>query len=531
MKINIGELAQKRRWERRLPNPATNCTMNQSFASNPPQPMQFDRYPRRLLTQSDFLNEKQPSAHMVYDVYMRSNRPKYRYDEALRKNVPDGYEPVERVSVSLQKSILRHKTIHTFGNPMEFSNEGDMEDADMISQIKSYWNQTGMNNALIKFGNSCFGTGDGAICVYMDPETEMLGYRVFSYEFGDLITEFRNPRDGGKRNVLRMFDDNGTTVVEIYGSRTVERWESITIASTESAVKTFIRNLTETYSEDGYKLVSTARHGLSICPVIYHREADVCWGDVQGNIEDIEKLLSDLMENGKYYNFQMLFVSGIVGGLPNVNFQGKVIAARNKDGDAKILQPADASNTFTLSLDNSLKFLCDSVGAVFIRPDEIKSGDYSGAYLRNLYFPETQWCIDAYSRFDPALRSLMFIFKEFVGIKEKRQTEYHNLRMSYSIEPFIPKNDSEDIQNRVQAVAGGILSVRTAAEGSPLASFDELKRIELETAEKERKAQEQAAAELEEQQRAKAAAEGNGGADNDERNQMEKDGKMPNRVE
>ena len=89
---------------------------------------------------------------------------------------------------------------------------------------------------------------------------------------------------------------------------------------------------------------------------------------------------------------------------------------------------------------------------------------------------------------------------------------------------------SEDIQNRVQAVAGGILSVRTAAEGSPLASFDELKRIELETAEKERKAQEQAAAELEAQQQAKAA-EGNGGADNDERNQMEKDGKMPNRVE
>ena len=69
--------------------------------------------PKALLTQSDFLNEKQPSAHMVYDVYMRSNRPKYRYDEALRKNVPDGYEPVERVSVSLQKSILRHKTIHT----------------------------------------------------------------------------------------------------------------------------------------------------------------------------------------------------------------------------------------------------------------------------------------------------------------------------------------------------------------------------------------------------------------------------------
>ena len=125
----------------------------------------------------------------------------------------------------------------------------------------------------------------------------------------------------------------------------------------------------------------------------------------------------------------------------------------------------------------------------------------------------------------------MYIFKEFVGIKEKRQTEYHNLRMSYSIEPFIPKNDSEDIQNRVQAVAGGILSVRTAAEGSPLASFDELKRIELERAEKERKAQEQAAAELEAQQQAKAAAEGNGGADNDERNQMEKDGKMPNRVE
>lgn len=476
MAINIGDFAKKKMWERRLPQ-TRNTGGAVSAMSNPAVPFRFDTYPRRLMSQSDFLGELAPSAHSIYDIHYRSDRPMYKYNEAKQKNEFAGYDRVERVAVALQAAIRRHKTTHCFGNPVWIGNEGDNSQSQFVANIKSYWNTTGMNNGIMQFGSSCFGTGDGALYIYREPGTNELRYKTFSFEAGDIVTEFKNPEDNYKRNVIRMFQENGVPAVEIYTSTRVKKWLSDNAADV-SGFKRTAQKLTGKRSEDNYVLVSDVLHGLTQCPVAYHRENDVCWGDVQGNIEDIEKLLSDLMENGKYYNFQILFTSGIVAGLPNVNFQGKVIAAKTKDGDAKILQPADASNTFTLSLDNAFNMMCDGIGAVFIRPEELKGGDYSGAFLRNLYFPEAQWCVEAYARFDPAIKQIISIFKDWVGILENDKLGYHKLKLSYVCTPFIPSNDFEEVNIINYSVAAGTMSRETAAEEHPRANPNEVTRLE-----------------------------------------------------
>ena len=493
--MKISDYTQKQRWERRIAGQgAFGGNRPRQGNSNEPTAFAFDSYMRELYSQSDFMNELQPSAHLIYDVDYRSNRPQFRYDESLGKNVQTGHEKVERVSVALQAAILRHKATHSFGSPIWFGNEGDSDQTEQVNMFKSYWNSVGMNAAMLEWGRACFGTGDGAIAIYLD-ENKDVRYKVFSYEKGDIIVGFINPEDSFKRNVVRMFRENGNIAVEIYRSTDVQKWVKGDV--NDENFKRWYPNIKGTRSEDGYILVTEAKHGLTQCPVVYHREPDVCWGNVQNNIEDIEKLLSDLMENGKYYNFQMLFVTGIVGGLPNVNFQGKVLAARNKDGDAKILQPADASNTFTLSLQNSFRMLCDSVGAVFIRAEDLRGGDYSGAFLRNLYFPETQWCVEAYARFDHAMRDLISVFKDFVGRAEGEIVKYKGLKISYMITPHIPSNQQEEILNINSSLAAGSISRETAVEESPIASPNEMIRLaaddkrkeEIKVAEDKRKAE------------------------------------------
>jgi len=509
--VNISQYTQKPRWERRLPISSQWGGGASTHNGNIPQSFRFDNYPRMLLSQGDFENEKQPSAHVIYDVAYRSNRPQFRYDEKQGKNVVVGYEKVERVSIPFQQSILRHKVTHAFGNPVWLGNEGESSETPLVNKVKSYWNSTGMNSAMLEWGRACFGTGDGALLIYLDEERE-LRYKVLSYEKGDIITQFYNPEDGGRRNVIRMYREHDIDIVEIYGSVTVKTW--VKSSGNENEIQKWWGRATGTRTDDDYVLVKNVSHGLNQCPVVYHREPDVCWGAVQGNIEDVEKLLSDLLENGKYYNFQMLFVTGLVGSLPSINFQGKVIAARNKDADAKILAPADASNTFTLSLEQSLRVICDGVGAVFIQPGELKGGDYSGAYLRNLYFPETQWCVEAYARMDEPIREIIRTFKQFVGLKEDSIGSYKALRISYVLTPYIPSNLQEEAQIINSSFAAGTLSRQTATEELPVAASDETQRLD-EDVERATKAEE-AKAEKERQAQLAAAQAQTGGGGNDD---------------
>ena len=476
--MKISDLLRKPNWYRRAPEqnampPAMSVTMYPTLA-----PMTFDPSPRFVITQEQMMNELDPNSHIIYNVSYRSNRPQYRYDEVKKKNIRIGCAPVERVAVALQAAIRRHKVTHTFGNPPWFGNESGDDTSDAMATYKSYWNVAGMNNSLVEFGNAAFGVADGAIYCYRDGDE--IKYRVFSYEKGDLIAPCRDP-ETKKDAVVRTFLVEDIQYAEIYGSQDITLWGKAT-ATTEMSPRERLESIwggvIGTESEDGYILISRTKHGLSQCPVAYHREPGPCWNEGQSNIDAIEKLLSDLMENGKYYNFPIMFISGGAISLPNSNFPGKIMGSKSESGDAKILAPADASNTFTISLEQEFKALCNSVNAVFIDYKDLKGQNDSGAYLRNLYFPETQWSMDAYARMHPFFQKLFSIFKEYVGLIEGDSAKYKRLKFSYMFTPFVPQNDTEEIQNINNSVTAGTMSVETACEEHPQANPQEFRRLE-----------------------------------------------------
>ena len=476
--MNIEKLLQKPNWYRRVAD-VRNVPPAPTFIMYPTcAPLTFDFTPKVAVTQSQMLDELDPNSHIIHNVWYRSNRPKYKYNEATQTNERCGFEPVERVSIALQKAIRRHKVTHAFGNPVWFGNESGDQSAEQMSKYKAHWNVSGMSNALLEFGNAAFGVAEGAIYCYV--ENDEIKYRVFSFEKGDLIAPCKDPKTK-KDAVVRTFLIEDVKCVEIYGSNDIELWakagDSLGLTGIDR-LRQIWDNIEGEQSEDGYILITRTAHGLDECPVAYHREDGPCWGDAQDNIDAIEKLLSDLLENGKYYNFQIMFLSGGAISLPDVNFQGKAMGSESSDGDAKILEPADASNTFTISLEQEFKAMCNAVNAVFIDYKELKGQNDSGAYLRNLYFPETQWCMDAYARMHPFFKKLFSIFKKYVGIIERDSIGFERLKFSYMFTPFVPQNETEEIQNINSSVTSGTMSIETACEEHPQANPQEFQRLE-----------------------------------------------------
>lgn len=468
MKIN--ELLTKMPWERRLPPTKVTRSVTTTLT---PVPLGSGSHRSIYLTQDDFLNELYPSSHLINSCEYRSNRPLYKWVESQKRNIQIGWEPVERVSVGIQQAIRRHKKTHTFGNELEFRNVGDSSDGDRLKSMLAYWDMTGMKDALMAWSGGFFGTGDSAIYLYRDGDR--IYYKIFSYENGDLITQ-----KGDK--FIRLFVMDNKKAVEIYDNSSISIWvEDANVTNKEFMSLLGVTDPSkDIQSEDGWTRVQSINHGLSRCPVIYHREKDVCWGNGQDNIDRLERILSDLGENNRYYAFQILFLTGGVVNLPDTKWAGKIIGSKSENGKAEILQPADASNSFTIDLEKNMELLWESTGTTVINIEDLKGGDQSGAYIVNLYFRSVQWSTEKIADLRPDISKIVEVYKELVGLIVKDITGYMNMKVAWSLSPFVPHNKMEEVTLITQQVGAGIMSKETGAEISPDTSVNEYSRLQKE---------------------------------------------------
>lgn len=449
-----------------------------SFGYFDTEEMRFDDGLAYRMYQSDFMDELVPSAHKINHCEYRSMRPKYRYNATTQANELYGYEEVERVSVGFQEGALRHKVTTTFGNEMWFGSEGkDEVNEQRVATIRSHWGVTGMTDALNSWGRALFGTGDAAIYLYKTDG--QVHYKVFSFEKGDVFNFTKN--ENNEDIFVRLFKVSGVDTIEIYDKKNVEVWvrDNDRKGIFDKAVARLKGKIIEE-SSDGWVCIERKSHGCSQLPVIYHRISDVVWGVGQDSIDRLERIMSDLGENNRYYAYQILFIAGGILSLPPSGDMGKVIASKTTDGKAEILKPADASNTFTVDLEKNLDLLCETLALVIINPKELKAGENTGAFIRNLYWREVQWSTNMIAELRPILTRVVNLFKELVGQIEDDVEQYTKARLTFLLEPYVPKNVSEEITNIVMSKNAGATSTQTAAGEIPFNNPMEYKRLQKE---------------------------------------------------
>jgi hypothetical protein len=495
--MKISDYLQKKQWTRRTKGNGIGYT---SSMLNGPLMTQMKKPSGNyeVISQDKFLNEISSKAHIIYDCNHRSMRPKFKYDTKAQKNVLDGYEDVCRMSVSWQEAIRGNKAATCGGNPVWVGNESGEEGADAVNEVKAHINVLNLQAALLAHFYAMFGTGDGALYFY--EEEGVIKWQCFSFEDGDNCNETADREDSSKKMGVRLFDFEGYDAVEFYRSEVIELYVRF---PDDETLATYFPDTAIEKTDDGYYFVKSVRHGLDESPFCYHREKDIPSGPVQNNIEDFENLLSDCGENIKYYAYQILFLSGGAISLPNANFGGKVIGSKTSDGDAKILEPADASNTLDIGFKKTYNAICDGSKSVFIKPEELKGQNDSGAYIANLYWPELQWATLFYARYHSCMVKILSVIKKLVGYINQDIIKYSQLKMSYMFEPYIPKNKLEQSTILQQGVQAGFISIETATEESDVTNPLEMKRLAKQQAEADQRL-------LLQQEAASARVEGEG---------------------
>jgi hypothetical protein len=478
----IKPLLSKQYWVRRTPGTETLTPTSMSAG-----PGEFEMIPDTpsgiRMNQTNFMNELHSSAHRIHSCSYRSFRPIYSFNETTQEHYISGYEDVERVDIGLNEATVRHKVTTTAGNEMWFQPEGDEDgNEERVASIKSHWIMAGMRSALLSMCRSLFATGDAAVYMYVEDDT--IKYKVFSFENGEV---FNMAKDATGQNVfVRRVNYGGVDTIEVYDKTNVSVWvkkpDSTILQKIVNQLRGANKEIIET-STDGYECIKRGAHGFKRVPVVYFRAKDVVWGQGQKTIERIERLLSDLAENNKYYAYQILFTSGGIISLPPADSMGKVISSEDPQGRAEILKPADASNTFTIDLEKNLDLLCETLALVIINPKELKAGENTGAFIRNLYWREVQWSVNTIAEIRPQLDALVGLFKAAVA-KVEADAKFEKAKMSWDLEPCVPQNLSEEIQNLATAKNAGITSVETAAGEVPFNNPREYEKIQREMKEK-----------------------------------------------
>lgn len=485
--MNISEHLKKDYWRRRV-KPGTNLVKTSIHNSGIYRPLGCSDAVYIKMTQDDFLDEIESTAHDVNSKYMSQRAiwgPTGKKDANGNEEWQiTGYDELETVALGLQQTFSIKKTAHFAGNGFWMAREAGSE--NNFSTLMSYYDRIGLKTGFIDVVHSCFKTGDGAIYLYQ--RGNKIEYQVFSYLYGDEL--FPDIDEKGNPVLYRKYNLNGKTAVDVFTVKSRETWALIQDVD-ENANKTWLEKLRgrlkpdfKERSKDGYVLLSRkdAQTGDDL-QVIYFRVPDIPSGPAELSIEALENALSYVANEVKDHAFPILFLkSEKVVNLPPSEMNGKTIGVKGtadtvKNSDAKFLTPPDASNINDTHLKNLADNILRSTMSVFVEPEILKAGADSSTTIKIMFAPEVQWCMVEWIYFQKGVQQIADVLKTLVGKVEGKITEYGDLICSVGQEIWLPQNEKEAMEIETSAVYARIKSRKAAITDTGNSHIDDYEVI------------------------------------------------------
>lgn len=433
-------------------------------------PATGNRINKLQIYQSEFLAELYPSGHKINDpLYYENIFKKIKTKDSNGKEYDQVVEmAIERVAIAMQQVILTKHLTHLCGKDIRFVFSGSKyteEKKKQVKELKQGWIKKNMETAKYDFCKSVKATGDGAFCAVM--EDRAFSYRVFSALNGDSlhpIFGFDGKLDRFGRSFTAFDYDAREEVLylEIWDKTYFYRYRYST-ANTNG-------------DQDGWELQKISPHGFEEIPIVYKKvEKGACWSDVQDLIDKLEMALSQLFENNKSYAFRIMVIKGGFEIQGDLRGQARAIMMEDADGSAGFMEKADASDSFSLQLEQTLKFIL--MGSFIVLPPEVKGGDLPGVTIKILYSPSVEQGINDKNEYNSAIDSMVNLFKHGYGTELGNTSGFDALDVRGEIDVYVHQNDAEVINNLNTSVLDGTLSVETAAEKHPDAATDEMERL------------------------------------------------------
>ena len=220
--------------------------------------------------------------------------------------------------------------------------------------------------------------------------------------------------------------------------------------------------------------------------IVYYYQPEPEWADVQSMINRMETLVSNHADVNDYFGSPILTVSGEIQGFAAKGEQGKIIQLE-QGSQANYLALASEPNSMKMELDNLEKFIYTMTQTPNITFDQMKGlGALSGVALRLLFLDAHMAVKNKEEVFGLGLQRRVNVIKSALGkvLDTTLDKPSQEIAVKPILTPYIPLNETELIDNIINASSGGMMSTETSIEMNPLIKDKEVEKKRVEADEK-----------------------------------------------
>ena len=399
--------------------------------------------------------------------------PDYQPNENV-VNIMDGtkapgyrLELVARVSVALQKLILKRAVSFAFGNPVKLeAAPEDKEQEAVLKAVKRVLYDTKNKSFNRRIARHLFASTEVAEVWYpvQNENKNTYGfesaYKLRCAIFSPLLGHTLHP----------YFDESGDMVAFSRGfSSEVDGKKAHFFETYTSSFHYMWRQ-----DESGYQMVEGFPRPIIIekIPVVYAREKQVEWDDVQNIIDRLEKLLSNFADTNDYHSAPKIFVKGTIIGFSKKGESGAIIEG-DENSSAEYLSWQNAPEAVKLEIETLLKLVYTITQTPDISFDSMKGiGPISGIALKLLFMDAHLKVEDHREVLDEYLQRRINIIKAYVGkFKTDLAKATSDLVIEPVIVPYMLVNEADEIKIWQDANGGNpLISQRASFQKAGLTS-------------------------------------------------------------
>lgn len=431
-----------------------------------------------------FKNNLDPLKHDVYDQIKRPNKkvkidpedPEYQTNDNNVMHVSGGetptgwrYEPVARVALAIQKLIVKRAVSFIFGNAvtLDSSAENDNEKAVLkaLKRVMYDIKEKSFNRKVARNIFSCTEVAEywypveNTNSVYGFPSNFKLRCAIFSPLLGDKLFPY--------------FDETGD-MTAFSREFTIE---------TNKVSKTYFETYTDEFhymweiGSDGYEMMESYPRKLEIgkIPVIFGRQEQVEWAEVQNLIDRLEKLLSNFADTNDYHASPKIFIKGKLLGFAKKGESGAILQG-DENSSAQYLSWANAPEAVKLEINTLLQMIYTITQTPDISFDAVKGlGAISGIALKLLFMDAHLKVADHQEVFDEYLQRRINIIKAFIGkFNTKLANDADNLMVEPIITPYMLIDELAEIKIWTEANGGNpVMSQKASFDKAGLTNDSE----------------------------------------------------------
>jgi SPP1 family phage portal protein len=371
---------------------------------------------------------------------------------------------VARVSLAIQKLIVKRAVAFTFGNPITLNCEPQTDkEKEVLKAVNSVLFDTKSSCINRRVAREIYSVTESAELWYPVEKAANYGFdskfklccavlsvengnRLFPYfdSTGDMIAFSREYYLKDDKGNKKMYFETYTDEAHYIWTNQNGSWELL----------------------DGYP----KENAIGKIPIIYGSQPMVEWADVQGLIERLETLLSNFADTNDYHAAPKIVVKGNLLGFAQKGETGAILQLDGDGADARYLEWSQAPQAVQLEIDTLLRMIYTITQTPDISFDTVKGiGAVSGIALKLLFMDAHLKVQEKVEIFAEYLQRRISIIKAFLAKMNAKDAEFVKVCETLIIEPEINPYMLEDELSKVQLLTGAnggqaVISQRTAVQ-------------------------------------------------------------------